>query len=77
MIRQDDNEGLAGEGEGVGALPYKNDGGARRKIFGKHPTRYQNVLFDGRGLNVFLPLSWYSSETTQAIFRYFSQGSIP
>ena len=41
---------------GGGGLPYKSDGGDRRK-FGREPLKGTRILFSGRGPNNFFPLT--------------------
>ena len=51
---------------GKGELPYKRDGGARRKI-SRTPLKGTRILFYGRVPNSFQPLRGTNSTTTNYI----------
>ena len=51
---------------GRGVLPYKSDGGARRKI-STTPSKGRRILFYGRDPNSFPPLRGTYSTTTNCI----------
>ena len=66
LCEEKDNDGYLSRDGGGGVLPYKSDGGARRKI-SRTPLKGTRILFYELVPNSFPPLKGTNSTTTNYI----------